>query len=81
MFLLDKVRFPLRNALLRTATLAFATANTVAGNNISLFGKRSFTNHIAFPENRLYTKIEILYLCVSYLENNPYFPCIAGINI
>ena len=65
--------------------LSFATVDS-EGNpqiryNISFFGKRSRSKRITFPENRLYAKIEVFNLCVFYLENDPYFPGIARINI
>lgn len=81
MFLLDKIRLSLHNALLRTATLTFSAPNTAIDDNISFFRKRSCSKRITFTKNRLYAKVEIFYLCVLYLENNPDFSGITRINI
>lgn len=57
MLLLYMIRFSRCNAALRTYFFTFSTANTAAGNHISLFRKRSCSECIAFSENGVYAKM------------------------
>ena len=81
MFLLDKIRLSLRNALLRTTLLTFPAPDTAICDDISFFGNRSRSERITFPEDRLYAKIKVFDLGVFYLENDPDLSGITRINI